>query len=60
MNIYPAFCPLFGFSPSLTNLPAGRQVTPGNKINNELLVINLAAVTGRRITDFRHIAKPYR
>ncbi|OJY92122.1 MAG: hypothetical protein BGP13_08115 [Sphingobacteriales bacterium 40-81] len=44
----------------LTNLPAGRQVTPGSRINNELLVIYLAAVTGRRITEFRHIAKPYR
>jgi len=42
-NIFSAFCSLFGFSSS-------RRITPSNRINNELLVINLAAVTGGRFS----------
>jgi hypothetical protein len=34
-----SFCSLIGFSSS-------QRITPGNKINNELLIKNLAAVTG--------------
>ncbi len=37
-NICSAFCSLIGFSSS-------RRITPGIRINNELLFINLAAVT---------------
>ena len=37
-NIFSAFCSLIGFSSS-------RRITPSNRINNELLVINLASVT---------------
>jgi hypothetical protein len=29
----------------------GRRITPGNRINNELLFINLASVTGRRFSN---------
>ena len=38
-NICSTFCSLIGFSSS-------RRITPSNRINNELLVINLAAVMG--------------
>jgi hypothetical protein len=38
-NIFSTFCSLLGFSSS-------RRITPGNRKNNELLFINLAAVTG--------------
>ena len=43
MNIFSTFCSLFGFSSS-------RRITPSNRINNELLFINLAAV---RADDFQ-------
>jgi hypothetical protein len=48
-NIFSAFCSLirFGF---------GRQITPNNRINNELLYLYSAAVWGRRNTEYRHIA----
>ena len=42
-NIFSTFCFLFGFSSS-------EPITPGNRINNELLVINLAAA---RAEDFQ-------
>ena len=38
-NIFSAFCSLISFSSS-------RRIMPSNRINNELLFINLAAVTG--------------
>jgi len=50
-NIFSTFCSLFGFSSS-------RRITPGNRINNELLFINLAAVPGWTFFKYRHIAKP--
>jgi len=43
-NIFSTFCSLIGFSSS-------RRITPGNRINNELLSINLAAVTGGRFSN---------
>ena len=52
-RIYPRFFWL------LSVVPAGRHKL-SCRINNELLFIYLAPVTGRRITEFRHIAKPYR
>ena len=42
-NIFSTFCFLFDFSSS-------EPITPGNRINNELLVINLAAA---RAEDFQ-------
>jgi hypothetical protein len=38
-NIFSTFCSLIGFSSS-------QRITPSSRINNELLFINLAAVTG--------------
>jgi hypothetical protein len=42
-NIFSTFCSLIGFSSS-------RRIQPSNRINNELLFINLAAV---RADDFQ-------
>jgi len=38
-NIFAAFCSLIGFSSS-------QRIKPSNRINNKLLFINLASVTG--------------
>src|SRR5436305_14567420 len=51
-NIFSTFCSLFGFNCS-------RRITPSNKINNELLIINLTSVTDWTNFKYRHIAKPY-
>jgi len=43
-NIFSAIGSLIGISSS-------RQITPGNRISNELLSKHLAAVTGRRFSN---------